>query len=70
MRKFASFIFAVALCVSMAVPASAAAWSNQGGNEGGDPTSPKTGSSAVAALALTACAAGGIGAAAYKKSKE
>lgn len=70
MRKFASFIFAMALCVSLSVPAAAAVMSNQGGNDGGDPVSPQTGSSTVAVLALTACAAGGVGAAAYKKSKE
>lgn len=69
MRKLASFIFAMALCMSLAVPA-AAAISNQGGHHGGKPTSPKTGSSTVAVLALTSCAAGGIGAVAYKKSKE
>lgn len=69
MRKFASIIFALALCMSLSIPA-AAVMSNQGGNDGGDPVSPKTGSSTVAILALSACAAGGIGAAAYKKSKE
>lgn len=69
MRKFASFVFALALCVSLSVPA-AAAISNQGGNNGGKPISPQTGSSTVAVLALTACTAGGIGVAAYKKSKE
>lgn len=70
MRKFTSFVFALALCASLAVPASAAFYSNQGGNTGGDATSPKTGSSTVAMLALTTCAAGGIGAAAYRKSKD
>ena len=69
MRKFTSFVFALALCASLAVPA-AAVWSPQGGNNGGATTSPKTGSSAVAVLALSTCAAGGIGAVAYKKSKE
>lgn len=69
MRKIASFVFALVLCMGLAVPA-AAAMSNQGGNDGGDSVSPKTGSSTVAVLALTACAAGGVGAAAYKKSKE
>lgn len=69
MRKFASFIFALALCMSLAVPV-AATMSNQGGNDGGKTTSPKTGSSTVAVLALTTCAAGGVGVAAYKKSKE
>lgn len=68
MRKIASFVFALVLCMSLSVPA--AAMSNQGGNDGGDSVSPKTGSSAVAVLALSACAAGGVGAAAYKKSKE
>ena len=69
MRKFASLIFALALCMSLALPASAAR-SNQGGNEGGSSTSPKTGSSVVAVLGVTACAAGGIGIVAYKKSKD
>ena len=70
MRKLLSLFFALALCMSLSVSAAAAVWSNQGGNDGGNSTSPKTGSSTVAVLALTTCAAGGIGAAAYKKSKE
>ena len=61
-------MFALILCMNLAVPA--AAMSNQGGNDGEDPVSPKTGSSAVAVMALSACAAGGVGVAAYKKSKE
>lgn len=69
MRKIASFMFALILCMSLAVPA-AAAMSNQGGNEDRDHISPKTGSSTVAVMALSACAAGGVGVAAYKKSKE
>lgn len=70
MRKIASFIFALSLCISLSVPV-AAAISNQGGyHMGGKATSPKTGSSTVAVLALTTCAAGGVGVAAYKKSKE
>ena len=68
MRKIASFMFALILCMSLAVPA--AAMSNQGGNNGDDPVSPKTGSSTVAVMALSAFAAGGVGVAAYKKSKE
>lgn len=70
MKKFASLIFSLALCVSLAVPTAAAGWSNQGGNAGGDKNAPKTGVSTVTVLAATACAAGGIGAVAYKKSKE
>lgn len=70
MKKFASFVSALILCASLAIPASATAWSPNGGNNGGSKTSPKTGSSVVAMLALTTCAAGGIGAVAYKKSKE
>lgn len=69
MRKIVSFMLALVLSLSLAVPA-AATMSNQGGNEGGEPTAPKTGSSIVAVLALTTCAAGGVGIAAYKKSKE
>ena len=73
MRKIVSVVFALALCMSLSVPASAAFFSNQGGHhhhKGDKPISPKTGSSTVAVLALTGCAAGGIGVAAYKKSKE
>lgn len=71
MRKFVSFVFALVLCLSLAVTASATTVkSNQGGNTGGSTTSPKTGSVAVAVLSVTACTAGGIGAIAYKKSKE
>lgn len=74
MKKIVSFVFALVLCMSLSVPA-AAAISNQGGHhhhhdKGGKPISPKTGSSTVAVLALTTCAAGGIGVAAYKKSKD
>lgn len=68
MRKFVSLIFALILCLSLAVSASAAVISNPGGEDG--PESPKTGSSIVAVLALTSCVAGGVGAVAYKKSKE
>ena len=42
----------------------------RGGNPGGKPTAPRTGSVAVAALSAAACTAGGVGAIAYKKSKE
>ena len=65
MRKFVSFVFALILCLSMAVTASATTVkSNQGGNP------PRTGSIAVAVLSAAACTAGGVGAIAYKKSKE
>lgn len=70
MRKFASFIVALVLCLSLSVSAAAHVISPPGGHHGGKGTSPKTGSSTVAMLALTTCAAGGIGAVAYKKSKE
>lgn len=70
MRKFTSFVMCLILCMSLAVPA-AAVKSNQGGTQKHDPhISPKTGSTTVAALFLTTCAAGGVGVAAYKKSKE
>ena len=70
MRKFTSFVICLILCMSLAVPA-AAVKSNQGGTQKHDPhISPKTGSTTVAALLLTTCAAGGVGVAAYKKSKE
>ena len=71
MRKFVSFVFALILCLSMAVTASATTVkSNQGGNPGGQPNAPRTGSVAVAVLSAAACTAGGVGAIAYKKSKE
>lgn len=70
MRKFVSFVLAMVICLSLAVSAAANVISPSGGNNGGDPTSPKTGSSTVAMLALATCAAGGVGAVAYKKSKE
>ena len=71
MRKFVSFVFALILCLSMAVTASATTVkSNQGGNAGGNTTAPRTGSIAVAVLSTVACTAGGVGAIAYKKSKE
>ena len=55
----------------MAITASATTVkSNQGGNPGGKPTAPRTGSVAVAVLSAAACTAGGVGAIAYKKSKE
>ena len=71
MKKFVSFILALSLCMCMSISATAnAIISPSGGNDGGNDKSPKTGSSVVSVLALTACAAGGIGAVAYKKSKE
>lgn len=71
MRKFISFVFALILCLSMAVTASATTVkSNQGGNPGGKPNAPRTGSVAVAVLSAAACTAGSVGAIAYKKSKE
>lgn len=69
MKKFVSFVFALALSISLAIPA-AATISPPGGVEEGDIISPKTGSSTVAVLALTACAAAGAGAVSYKKNKE
>ena len=70
MRKLMSLIFTLILCMSLAVSASAktVVESNPGGEDG--PESPKTGSSIVAVLALTSCVAGGVGAVAFKKSKE
>ena len=48
MRKFVSFVFALILCLSMAVTASATTVkSNQGGNPGGKPTAPRCGGSPV-----------------------
>lgn len=70
MKKFASLIFSLVLCVCLAVPVAAAGGSNQGGNNGGNKNAPKTGVSSVAVLAATSCAACGVGIVAYKKSKE
>ena len=71
MRKFVTFIAALILCLSLSVTAFASTVdSNQGGNSGGESTAPQTGSSAVAALLITACTAGGVGLVSYKKSKE
>ncbi len=71
MRKLVTFIVAFVLCLSLSVTAFASdVKSNQGGYTGGDTSSPRTGSVAVVVLAITACTAGGIGAVAYKKSKE
>ena len=71
MRKFVTFIAALMLCLSLSATAFASTVnSNQGGNSGGYTISPKTGSSTVAVLLATACAAGGVGLASYKKSKE
>lgn len=70
MRKFVSFVLALVICLSLSISAAANVISPSGGNQDSDATSPKTGSSAVAMLALATCAAGGIGAVTYKKSKE
>lgn len=71
MRKLVVLLLAFVLCFSLAISAFATTVkSNQGGNNGGQTTAPRTGSCAVAVLALTACTAGGVGAAAYRKSKE
>lgn len=70
MKKFVSSIFALILCMCMSISASADVISPSGGNDGDNDKSPKTGSSVVTVLALTACTAGGIGVVAYKKSKE
>lgn len=71
MRKFVTFIAALILCLSLSATAFASTVnSNQGGNSGGDTISPKTGSSTVAVLVATACAAGGVGLVSYKNSKE
>lgn len=71
MRKFVTFVAALVLCLSLSVTAFASTVnSNQGGYTGGDTISPKTGSSTVAVLLATACAAGGVGLVSYKKSKE
>ena len=70
-KRLFGILFAVLLCLSLSVTAFASTvGSNQGGNSGGDTISPKTGSSTVAVLLATACAAGGVGLVSYKKSKE
>ena len=71
MKKFVAFILVLVLCLSVSVCAFAdGIGSNQGGNTGGSTTAPQTGPVAVIALAVGACAAGGISFAAYKKSKK
>lgn len=71
MRKFLTFIAALILCLSLSATAFASTInSNQGGNSGGNTTAPRTGSSAVAVLLITACTAGGVGLVSYKESKK
>lgn len=70
MRKLVAIALAVCLCLCLSVTAFATVGSNQGGNQGGEGISPKTGSAVVAVLALTSCAAGGVGYVSYKKSQE
>lgn len=68
MKQFIAFVLVIVLCLSLSVCAFADVDSNQGGNNGGSTTAPQTGSTAIIALAVGACAAGGISFAAYKKS--
>lgn len=71
MRKFITFIAALVLCLSLSATAFASTISsNQGGNTGGSTVAPRTGSSTIAVLLVTACTAGGVGLVSYKKSKE
>lgn len=71
MRKLVALLLTLVLCLSLSICAFATGVdSNQGGNTGGDPVSPTTGTVAIAVLAATACAAGGIGIISYRKSKE
>lgn len=67
-KQFIAFVLVIVLCLSLSVCAFADVDSNQGGNNGGSTTAPQTGSTAIIALAVGACAAGGISFAAYKKS--
>ena len=68
MKQFIAFVLVIVLCLSLSVCAFADVDSNQGGNNGGSTTAPQTGSTAIIALAVGACATGGISFAAYKKS--
>lgn len=71
MKKLTAVILVLILCLTLSVSAFAAGIdSNQGGNTNDVPKAPQTGSSIVAVLAITACAAGSTGIFAYKKSKE
>lgn len=63
-KQFIAFVLVIVLCLSLSVCAFADVDSNQGGST----TAPQTGSTAIIALAVGACAAGGISFAAYKKS--
>lgn len=70
MKKLVALILVLVLCLSLSVPVFAASVdSNQGGNGGDKPTSPPTGVSAVVALSIAACTAGGVGIVAFKKNK-
>lgn len=68
MKRIISLVLAVILCLALSVGAFAAE-SNQGGGRGSK-TSPKTGTAVVAALAITACTAGGVSILANSKSKK
>ena len=67
MKKIIAFVLVLVLCLSVSVCAFADVDSNQGGNSGGSTTAPQTGSVDIIALAVGACAAGGIS---FKKKKK
>ena len=70
MKKFVAFIFALVLCLSMTITAFATDYDSPGGGDNTEETaSPQTGSAAVVLLAGVACAAGGISAVSFKKSR-
>lgn len=70
MKKFVAFIFALVLCLSMTITAFATDYDSPGGGDNTEETaSPQTGSAAVVLLAGAACAAGGISAVSFKKSR-
>ena len=76
MKRIISLILVVVLCLALSVSAFAAAdIDSPGGNGSGNGSavnggnSPKTGSIALATLAITACTAGGISVVAGRKAK-
>lgn len=68
MKRIISLILVVVLCLALSVSAFAAN-SDQGGAPDGSSKAPKTGSVALAALAVTACTAGAVSIVTGNKSK-
>lgn len=74
MKRIISLILVVVLCLALSVSAFAAEIPSAGNGSGNGSdvnggNSPKTGSIALATLAITACTAGGISVVAGRKAK-